>query len=76
MIKSSITKFSHFLLDCLVNSDCSDDEQCINKTCVNPCENYNDCGKGTGCKVIDRVPECLGKFLYAFYLFNCNIQNF
>lgn len=42
--------FVHFLsVGCRADSDCSSQEACVNRECVNPCQ-YTQCGKNAICK--------------------------
>lgn len=49
--------------ECLVSSDCAQQQACINKKCQNPCEDV--CGINTECKVINHSPICTCKFQYT-----------
>ena len=42
--------------ECIVNSDCSTTQACINQKCTNPCANI--CGTGAECRVINHNPIC------------------
>lgn len=42
--------------ECVVNSECSDDNACINQKCADPCP--NSCGSEASCKTINHTPIC------------------
>lgn len=43
--------------ECVINSDCSDHQSCINKKCVDPCTG-TICGINSICKVLHNTPYC------------------
>lgn len=42
--------------ECLVSSECNQQQACIQRKCKNPCEGV--CGLNTECKVINHSPIC------------------
>lgn len=42
--------------ECVLNTDCSQNEACKNNICYNPC--IDTCGKNTECHVINHSPTC------------------
>lgn len=42
--------------ECIISSECSQQQACIRKKCKNPCEGV--CGLNTDCKVINHSPIC------------------
>lgn len=42
---------------CVLNSDCSHNEACINQKCQNPCAS-DICGRNTECRVQTHIPIC------------------
>lgn len=49
--------------ECLVSSECNQQQACIRKKCVNPCEGV--CGQNTDCKVINHSPICTCRSSYT-----------
>lgn len=45
--------------ECLMNSDCSPHEACINRKCTDPCQQSNICGLNAVCLCSDHTVSCL-----------------
>lgn len=45
--------------ECLMNSDCSPHEACINRKCTDPCQQSNICGLNAICLCSDHTVSCL-----------------
>lgn len=44
--------------ECYSNNDCSNDKQCINSFCMNPCIFGNPCGRNALCYANNHNPVC------------------
>ena len=57
--------------ECTINSDCANDEACVNMKCVNPCVLGNVCGANAECRVNYHLAECIcqRKFFGNPYIF-------
>lgn len=49
--------------ECLISSECSQQQTCINQKCKNPCDGV--CGINTDCKVINHSPICTCKLQHT-----------
>lgn len=45
--------------ECVMNSDCSSNEACVNKKCIDPCSFSNICGINVVCLCSDHTVSCL-----------------
>lgn len=49
--------------ECIVSSECSQQQACIRQKCRNPCEGV--CGQNAECKVINHSPICTCRLSYT-----------
>jgi hypothetical protein len=42
--------------ECVLNTDCTFNEACINNKCKDPCSNI--CGQNAKCSVLNHIPIC------------------
>ena len=60
-----MSDFHDLSVECLSNENCDEKEQCEDKTCVDPCHDYDGCNDDNPfCKVVDRTPKCFGSYLF------------